>query len=366
MPQARRSHFGSVRKLPSGRYQARYWHAGEMRAAPATFMAKADAKAWLAGAETDIHRGAWTNPAGGQLTVAELSKRWLEHDPSKRSSTLARDEAIVRLHVLPRLGGTRLREVTPPDIQRLVNDWAKQQAPRTARRQYDVVRALFGYAVASDWLARSPCRAIDLPRVEELRRPQLGPDDVAKMAGAMDASSEPMVWLGAVLGLRWGEVAGLTVGSLDLLRGTLTVREQLGRDRRLGPPKSAMGRRTLSLPRPLTEMLAAHLAASNTTAVDPERLVFTSPQGTPLDYSRWRQRVWLPAVKIAGLSGASFHDLRRANATALVRDGIDLKTAQARLGHSDPRLALAVYAQATTEADKLAAERLGERFFGIH
>ena len=156
MPQARRSHFGSVRKLPSGRYQARYWHAGEMRAAPATFMAKADAQAWLAGAETDIHRGAWTNPAGGQLTVAELSKRWLEHDPSKRSSTLARDEAIVRLHVLPRLGGTRLREVTPPDIQRLVNDWAKQQAPRTARRQYDVVRALFAYAVASDWLARVP------------------------------------------------------------------------------------------------------------------------------------------------------------------------------------------------------------------
>lgn len=181
----------------------------------------------------------------------------------------------------------------------------------------------------------------------------------------MDASSEPMVWLGAVRGLRWGGVAGLTVGSLDLLRGTLTVREQLGRDRRLGPPKSATGRRTLSLPGPLTDMLAAHLAASNTTAVDPERLVFTSPQGTPLDYSRWRQRVWLPAVKIAGLSGASFHDLRRANATALVLDGVDLKTAQARLGHSDRRLTLAVYAQAITEADKLAAERLGERFFRV-
>src|SRR5581483_9961982 len=43
--------------------------------------------------------------------------------------------------------------------------------------------------------------------------------------------------------------------------------------------------------------------------------------------------------------------------------GDHLKTAQTRLGHSDPRLTLAVYAQATTEADRDAAERLDKRFF---
>ncbi len=56
-----------------------------------------------------------------------------------------------------------------------------------------------------------------------------------------------LVW-GRCSGCAGGEVAGLTVGSLDLLRGTVTVTEQLGRDRQLGPPKSATGRRTLSLP----------------------------------------------------------------------------------------------------------------------
>ena len=58
----------------------------------------------------------------------------------------------------------------------------------------------------------------------------------------------------------------------------------------------------------------------------------------------------------------AFHDLRRANATALVHAGVDLKTAQARLGHSDPRLTLGVYAQATSGADRAAAEALGNRF----
>ncbi|HKX76435.1 MAG TPA: hypothetical protein VJR05_13700, partial [Acidimicrobiia bacterium] len=46
----------------------------------------------------------------------------------------------------------------------------------------------------------------------------------------------------------------------------------------------------------------------------------------------------------------------------LVLEGIDLKTAQTRLGHTDPRLTLGIYAQATIEADRRAAARLGERF----
>lgn len=320
--------------------------------------------AWLAAVETEIHRGAWVDPAGGRLTVAELADRWLAHDPSKRSSTLARDEAIVRLHVVPALGSSRIGQVTPVDVQKLVNVWTAGRAPRTTRRQYDVVRALFAYAVSSDLLVRSPCRGIDLPRVAELGRQPLGPEEVARIAESIEARYRPMVWLGAVLGLRWGEVAGLTVGAINFLRGHLTVSRQLGRDRKLGPPKSASGRRTLSLPKPLLGLLAGHLAASGLTAADSDTLIFTSAEGTPLDYSRWRQRVWVPAVAAAGLPAASFHDLRRAAATALVLDGVDLKTAQARLGHSDPRLTLAVYAQATSEADRLAAERLGQRFFG--
>ncbi len=46
----------------------------------------------------------------------------------------------------------------------------------------------------------------------------------------------------------------------------------------------------------------------------------------------------------------------------MVLDGVDVKTAQTRLGHSDPRLTLAIYAQATEEGDRSAASKLGARF----
>lgn len=95
------------------------------------------------------------------------------------------------------------------------------------------------------------------------------------------------------------------------------------------------------------------------TPSDQDAHVFVGQHGGPLEYSGFRQRVWEPACRRVGLPGLGFHDLRRTNATVMVRSGVDVKTAQARLGHSDPRMTLSVYAQATTEADRTAAKRLG-------
>src|SRR5439155_10510915 len=93
-----------------------------------------------------------------------------------------------------------------------------------------------------------------------------------------------------------------------------------------------------------------------------DAFVFVMPAGGPLDYTHWRRRVWQPACRRAGLENLTFHDLRRANATTMVLEGVDLKTAQTRLGHSAPRLTLAVYAQSTNEGDRRAADVLGAAF----
>ncbi len=149
-----------------------------------------------------------------------------------------------------------------------------------------------------------------------------------------------MVWVGAVTGLRWGEVAGLRVGRVDLLRRTISVAEQVTRGTGGRPvvtaPKSSAGRRELTVPAALAEVLSAHLISRGITGADSDAFVFAATEGRPLDYANWRRRVWLPAVDAAGLQGLGFHDLRRANATAMVRAKVDVKTAQVRLGHTDP------------------------------
>jgi integrase len=124
-------------------------------------------------------------------------------------------------------------------------------------------------------------------------------------------------------------------------------------------------------------MLSDHMAAVGLTPVDREALLFTSPGGRPLRYTNWLRRSWYPATIAAGLGrlvedeatgrrhyvGLGFHDLRRASATTLVAAGVDVKTAQAVLGHSDARLTLDHYAQVVTEQQRAAADAMGATFF---
>ncbi|HVA44550.1 MAG TPA: tyrosine-type recombinase/integrase [Acidimicrobiales bacterium] len=291
-----------------------------------------------------------------------LAASWLAGNPSKRGSGMARDESIVRNHLLPVLGDRRLGSIAPRDVQVLVASW-DGQAARTVRRQYGVLTAILNYAVASDLIARSPARGVRLPEpTQDKRRHIVDASELASLAEALGVRYAAMAYLGAVLGLRWAECAGLRVRSLDFLGRTITVSEQrtrgVGGRMVEGPPKSEAGRRTLSVPPELMEVLAEHLRRRAVTAADPDAYVFVGPQGGPLEYSGFRQRTWAPACRKIGLPDLGFHDLRRANATVLVRSGVDVKTAQTRLGHSDPRLTLGIYAQASTRADRDAAGRL--------
>ncbi|MBO0728700.1 MAG: site-specific integrase [Acidimicrobiaceae bacterium] len=304
-------------------------------------------------------------PRTGVMTFGTWAAEWLSSDPAKSPSAWARDDSILRTHLLPALGRRRLDSISQRDVQALITTWSTRAKPRTVRRQYDTLRAILNAAVRADLIARSPCRAVRLPKWRREIRPVLGADDLARLATAM-CDLGLMTYLGAVLGLRWGEVAGLRVGALDFPAKRITVVEQRTRGVQsamvVRQPKSEAGRRTLSAPDWLMDRLAEHLAARHVTAADRDALVFVAATGEGLDYGNWRHRTWIPATRQAGFVGLQFHDLRRTASTALVQEHVDMKTAQTRLGHADPRTTLAIYAQATKDADRKAAERLGARF----
>jgi integrase len=81
-----------------------------------------------------------------------------------------------------------------------------------------------------------------------------------------------------------------------------------------------------------------------------------------LNHTAWRRERWLPACFEAGLPKRRFHDLRSLAASVMVAEGVDVKTAQRRLGRANVSLTLQVYARASIEADRRAADLVGERF----
>jgi integrase len=346
------------------RYDVRTRIAG--RVVTKTFPRRKDADLYANSVEADKYRGIAVDPRHSRMNVASLAKKWEASNPHKRPTTAATDHFTLEAHVIPKLGNKAIGGITPPHIQSLINEWSSKLSARTVVRMYGVIRAMFNFAVMSDYLGRSPCRNVKLPKVHSARRHDLTPEEVAAVFDAMPEDYRAMVPLGAVLGLRWGEVAGLRVGRVDVLGRRLQVVETVGRDAKgrlvLGPPKSRASMASLSLPEPLAHLLAEHMANIGLTAADGDAFLFVNESGGPLLYSNWRGRVWIPAVRAAGCEGAGFHDLRRATATGLVADGVDIKTAQTWMRHADPRMTLGLYASADEQAGRRAAKAMGERF----
>jgi integrase len=248
--------------------------------------------------------------------------------------------------------------------------------PRTTKsgRRYDVrLRDPDGRVYTGTFRTRKEAETFESREKADRSRgwwldPRGADHTLEAVAEAMPEEYQAMVWLGTILGGRWSEVAGLRVGQVDLLRKKVAVTEALTRDAQGHPvfdsPKSAAGQRTIAMSEELADLVAEHLARRGLTAADSDHLVFEAPKGGPLRYSNWRRRVWLPATVAAGCEGAGFHDLRRASGTALIVGGVDVRTVQARLSHADPRTTLNLYTQVVTEADRRAAETVGQAFLG--
>jgi integrase len=331
-----------------------------------TFETKKAAQDYEASERVDQARGLWSDSSMGRMTFSELAKNWLDSSAHKRPGSVARDRTIVKLHLNQPLGGRQIGTIRPLEIQAMVNTWVPVSSPSTVVRNYAVLRAIFNHAVNTDLLGRTPCRGIKVPAAEPRESPLVDAADLVRLAAEMPSGMELMPYLGAVLGLRWAEVAGLRVGALNFLAKTVSVERQLTRGEGgtmvIEKPKTRAGRRTISVPDWLMELLSAHLSARGLTGADPGAWVFVGTDGKGLDYANWRTRVWRPAVERCKLTGLRFHDLRHAAGTAMVTGGVDIKTAQARLGHASPLTTLRIYAQATPQADRDAAKTVGEVF----
>jgi hypothetical protein len=75
--------FGRVRRLPSGRWQARYLGPdGIDRPAPDTFATKTEANVWLTLKEAEIRGGDWLDPDAGAVLFAEYTTAWVPSGPT--------------------------------------------------------------------------------------------------------------------------------------------------------------------------------------------------------------------------------------------------------------------------------------------
>ncbi len=341
---ATRRRFGSVRRLPSGRWQARYWDvAGNRVGAPTTFATKGEAQRWLSAAETDQSRGDWHDPRLGDVAFREWADRWMvTKAPTLGPATLDLYRYLLRKHVVPRFGSTPVGRITAAEVQAWLADLHRTElSPNTVAKAYRCLSGAMDGALDAGLIARSPCTLKGAGTERHAEIQIATPEQVAELAAAVGPRWEALVFAAAYTGLRWGELAGLRRCDVDLERNLVTVTRKLGEvngQLSFSPPKTAAGKRTIGMPSFVARSLAVHIDLYALPGA--EGLVFPSADGQPMRRSNFRRRVWEPATAEVGVGGFRFHDLRHTAATLAAASGTSLKALMARIGHASATAAL--------------------------
>jgi len=315
-----------------------------------SFATKAAAEMFDAKRRDEQRTGRYIDPTRAAVTFGEMAKRW-QASKRHRNSTAVRNQGILDIHLIPAFGHLPLLDITRSLISKEVKKWeANGLKRRTVDRHLAVLSGIFNMAVADDLLVKSPVRQIDRAKAERPHRLALEVEQQAALLQAARGHYEPFFYLALSTGCRISELFDLLVGDVNFSDRTLRIRNS----------KTEAGVRVLSLSSTDIKKIQHHLATTGRLGANPNTPLFVTPKGRKLNYSNFRNRVFCPIRKAAGLENLQVHDLRRTSATTLIKEGVAHKDVQARLGHEDIRTTLNMYAESTREGRQHVAAVMEE------
>ena len=335
------------------KWQARYvGHDGKEHAR--LFALKKDAQAWLDLQTAGLVRGDWTDPKAGNETLRAYATRWQSIQVSSEGTARIVDNAL-RVHILPRLGETRLSSIRRSDVQAFVkalelkevkpainDEPARTLAPGSVRNIYEVLARVLDAAADDRVIPSSPCTRIGLPKDhdDEVQVPRL--EEVESIRVALDEQWRAIPTVLAGTGLRIGELLGLRLADVNFLRRTIRVERQRLQSGKIAPLKSKASRRTVPVGSVVIDALASHLNAYPAAVDTDDPALFVDEVGKPLSYRRWKRL--LSDARTAADVQVNSHSFRHFAASALISGGASVKQVQAFLGHASAVITLRTYA----------------------
>ena len=366
MTGTRRS-FGSIRRLPSKRYQASYIGPDLARhVAPETFTAKIDAEGWIAAERRLVEWDEWISPEvrrakqfhDDSQTLRAYATTWLPERLAVRGlkpKTVSEYRRYLDRLIYPTLGELRLRDVTPATVRSWVG-MLNAKTPRLNEHAYALLKTIFATAVQDELLDRNPCRERMRKPVRHIGEPA-SLDELALLVAALPERLRLMIELAAWCALRFGEVAELRRGDIDLKNGVIRITRavQWVDGMKIVAAPKADSVRVVAFPPHLGEAIRDHL--KNHAQWGKDGLLFPTTHGEQYRAPTFHQAYFRKAREAAERPDLRFHDLRHTGATLAAASGATLAELMQRLGHTTVSAALA-YQHAAQGSDKRIAAQL--------
>ncbi|MEV8047227.1 site-specific integrase [Streptomyces griseoluteus] len=368
-----------------------------------SFETSEDAKQWLAKAQTDTRRGEFVDPRDGAIPLTQyIEKHWWP-SRSDEPSTAAPMRSKIWNHIIPLLGTTPLRDIDAAVLRAWKTQLLTRVESSTAQVIWIHLSTILEAAVDDDRLVKNPCKAsrsVKAPKPTNRKAKAWTRPTVDAVRAGLQDRYRIAADLGVGLGLRQGEAFGLGEDDLDFDAGVVHIRRQLRWNSKGRPyfclPKGGKTRDVPLSPN-LARRLKDHLNRFPSVACtlpwrNPEppttqlearqrkpisvRLVLSTSQDNRVNYSKWNELSWRPALAAAGIvkkvgeeAGAyggrsrryrvyelsredMFHVLRHTYASTQLEAGESIMSVSAWLGHASPQTTLTHYAHFMPGAGK--------------
>lgn len=389
---------GSIRKLPSGKYQVRITGPDLARhTAPVTFETKAAAEAWISAEARRMDQpDEWIPPrerlaiatahrarvAAERILFEDFAKHTIEARTVKgkplAASTKLRYEQLLAKYINPTFGELAVDEVTPAVVSRWWS--ALPDSAKIRRESYTLARSVMQEATSLSGPIPGSMNPFQVrgagSGTSPKRESTVSQAELEVIRRTIREEWRPMVSLALWCGMRLGELIELRRSDIDLARKEIRIRRSLGlaggSNRHVKGTKSDAGSRDQRVPDSVVPELAAHLKAHIT---DRHGLVFPSRNGNHLNPSVFYGKPksapkakrppkpvpggWFAARDAAGRPDLRFHDLRATGATLLAQNGGTVAEVQEFLGDSTPTAALR-YVRLTSARMDALTDRLSK------
>ena len=327
MPKRRANGEGNIRKRKDGRWEGRYTVGHDPETGKAIIKnvlgkTQAEVKEKLKKAieeNVGIDYG-----RSKTYTVGNWLEAWYENYAKikMRPSTYLTYHGYIENHIKPQLGKIPLNDLTTLHLQQFykkllaegrVERIESQKQPKglsakTVRNIHQIISSALKLAIEQRLIARNPAEGCALPKAERKEMQTLPAEQLTSfLREAKDSGVFVMYYIDLTTGLRRGELLGLKWSDIDLEKGDLRVRRQIGRINGKimeMPLKTKNAYRTLPLSADAIDVLMQQRRKTGNS-----EWVFPSPTGGPMSPDsvlHMLQRV----LKRAGLPRIRFHDLR--------------------------------------------------------
>ena len=316
------------------------------------FEKKQDAIRKKSEALRDLERGALVT--GTQRKLGEYLIDWLDnvHKSKLRIGTYVNYKKKVQ-YIVDGLGDVWLHKLTPEQVQDFLQKKLDEGlSSKTVHEIHGVLRVALKKAVRWGIVSKNVCDVVDPPVIVSREAVPLSVEQARALVEHVRGHRlEVLLAMAIVTGMRRGELLALRWSDIDFEHRRLLVLHSVdyiaGYGYVVGKPKTAAGKRWVSFPAFLFDMLKQHQVQqselkSTAKKWEDHDLVFPNLSGGYLHPNHMGE-TFKKLLKEANLPHIHFHDLRHSAATILLSMGVHVKVIQELLGHTDISITLGVY-----------------------